>query len=185
MDDGTTERAVTYASYLKVDELKFATPSGKLEMVSEKWEKAGYESLAPYKSPARPEGENQFRIAFGRVGTHTQGHTVNNPLLNEQFPENVLWLNSARAKALGIKDGDLVTVSSGGFSGSLKAFVTEFIHPEAAFMVHGFGHTLPVETRAFGKGVSDNELMRGGLALESAPGGGLAMQEFFVTVAKA
>lgn len=171
--------------YLNVDELKFATPSGKLEMVSEKWEKAGYDSLAPYKSPARPEGENQFRIAFGRVGVHTQGHTVNNPLLNEQFPENVLWLNSARAKALGIKDGDLVSVSSGGHTGKLKAFVTEFIHPEAAFMVHGFGHTLPVETRAFGKGVSDNELMRGGLALESAPGGGLAMQEFFVTVAKA
>jgi len=90
-----------------------------------------------------------------------------------------------RAKGLGIQDGDLVEISSNGYSGKLKAFVTEFIHPEAAFMVHGFGHDLPVETRARGKGVADNRLMPGGLAVESAPGGGLAMQEFFVTVRKA
>ncbi|WP_243312044.1 molybdopterin-dependent oxidoreductase [Fundidesulfovibrio agrisoli] len=171
--------------YLAVEDLKFTTPSGKIEMRSEKWENAGYDSLKPYESPAAPAGEDQFRIAFGRVGTHTQGHTVNNPLLNEQFPENVLWINTARAKALGIKDGDTVSITSAGRGGNIKAFVTEFIHPEAAFMVHGFGHDLPVESRARGRGVSDNALMPGGLEVESAPGGGLAMQEFFVTVRKA
>ncbi|MFZ5425661.1 MAG: molybdopterin-dependent oxidoreductase [Thermodesulfobacteriota bacterium] len=170
--------------YLDVKDLKFPTPSGKLEMASEKWAAAGFETLTPYKSPAAP-GEGQFRIAFGRVGTHTQGHTVNNPLLSEQFPENVLWLNSGRAKELGIQDGDLVEVSGGGKAGLIKAFVTEFIHPEAAFMVHGFGHELPVETRARGKGVADNAFMPGGLCVESAPGGGLAMQEFFINVKKA
>ncbi len=183
------------AKYRSRDELKFPTPSGKIEMVSAKWEKAGYVSLAPYQSPAKPEG-NQFRVAFGRVGVHTQGHTINNPLLAEQMPENVLWLNTARAAGLGIANGDTVSVSacglaggggadgSGGHSGTLKVFCTEFIHPEAAFMVHGFGHTLTVESRALGKGVADNMFMPGGLDVESAPGGGLALQEFFVSVAK-
>ena len=170
--------------YLGVEELSFPTPSGKLEMISSKWEEAGYDSLAPYQSPPKP-GPGQFRIAFGRVGTHTQGHTVNNTLLAEQFPENVIWLNSARAKEMGIQDGDTVEVSSNGHSGRIKAFVTEFIHPEAAFMVHGFGHTLPMESRAKGRGLADNEFMPGGLSVESAPGGGLAMQEFFITVTKA
>jgi thiosulfate reductase/polysulfide reductase chain A len=171
--------------YLSLGELSFPTPSGKLEMMSEKWEKAGYNTLEPYRSPGSPDGPGRFRITFGRVGVHTQGHTVNNPLLAEQFPENVLWINSARAKDLGVADGDTVEVSNGGYSGRLKAFVTPFIHPEAVFMVHGFGHDLPVESRARGKGVADNRLMPGGLDVESAPGGGLAMQEFFVTVKKA
>jgi thiosulfate reductase/polysulfide reductase chain A len=51
-------------------------------------------------------------------------------------------------------------------------------------MVHGFGHTLPVESRALGKGVSDNALMAGGLDLWDPAGGGVAMQEHFVTVKK-
>jgi len=42
-----------------------------------------------------------------------------------------------------------------------------------------------VETRALGKGLSDNDFMPGGLGVESAPGGGLAMQEFFISVKKA
>jgi hypothetical protein len=52
------------------------------------------------------------------------------------------------------------------------------------FMVHGFGHNLPIESRALGKGVSDSALMPGGLALWDQAGGGMALQEHFVTVTK-
>ena len=51
-------------------------------------------------------------------------------------------------------------------------------------MVHGFGHTLPVESRARGKGVADQALMAGGLARWDPAGGGMALQEHFVTVRK-
>ena len=51
-------------------------------------------------------------------------------------------------------------------------------------MVHGFGHTLPVESRAFGKGVADNALMPKGLGMWDKAGGAIALQEHFVSVRK-
>jgi len=169
--------------YRSREELKFTTPSGKIEIINDKWESQGLPSLKPYESPARPPA-GSFRLTFGRCPVHTQGHTVNNPLLFEQMPENVLWINEQAAVALGIADGDLVEVGSNGHRGCLKAKVTEFIHPEAVFMVHGFGHTLPVESRASGKGVADNALMPTGLDLWDPAGGAVALQEHFVTVRK-
>jgi thiosulfate reductase/polysulfide reductase chain A len=56
----------------------------------------------------------------------------------------------------------------------MRAKLADLIHPEAVFMLHGFGHRLPLESRAFGKGVADHELMCGGLA----------MQEHYVSVAR-
>lgn len=162
----------------------FKTASGKIEVVSPKLGKDGLESLPPYVSPAKPP-KDHFRVTFGRCGLHTQGHTVNNPLLFELMPENVLWLNKTRAKALGIGHMDLVEVSSPTHTGTLRAYVTEFIHPEAVFTIHGFGHTLPCESRAKGRGVSDNELMPGGMDKWDKAGGAISMQEHFVTVRKA
>ncbi|WP_243545346.1 molybdopterin-dependent oxidoreductase [Pseudodesulfovibrio tunisiensis] len=167
-----------------VKEGSFKTPSGKIEMINEKLEKDGCLSLKPYTSPERPP-EGRFRITFGRCVLHTQGHTLNNALLNERMSENVLWINTERARELGIADGDAVTISSNGHSGTIRAFVTDFIHPEAVFMLHGFGHTLPVESRARGKGVADNQLMPKGIRKYDKCGGAVAMQEHFVSVAKA
>lgn len=169
--------------YRSRDELSFKTPSGKIEIINDRWETAGVPSLLPYESPAMP-GPGQFRLTFGRCAVHTQGHTVNNPLLAEQMPENVLWINQEKASALKIADGEVVEVRSNGHRGRIKAKVTALIHPDAVFMVHGFGHLLPVESRARGKGVSDSALMPGGLDLWDKAGGGMALQEHFVTVSK-
>jgi thiosulfate reductase/polysulfide reductase chain A len=171
------------AIYQDRDTLKFKTPTGKIELISTRWENQGIPSLKPYESPTRPE-PGTFRITFGRCALHTQGHTVNNRMLNELMPENVLWINDQAAAELGVKDGDEVEVRSNGHAGRLKAKVTPFIHPEAVFMLHGFGHTLPVESRAQGKGVADNALMLGGLDIWDQAGGALALQEHFVQVRK-
>lgn len=169
--------------YFAPEEMVFKTPSKKIEIISEKWESQGLPSLKPYASPLKPE-QGKFRITFGRCGVHTQGHTVNNPLLYGQMPENTLWINDKVAKEMGIADGETVEVFSNGHSGKIKAFVTEFIHPEAVFMIHGFGHTLPVESRARGKGVADHMLMPGGIEKWDPAGGAIAMQEHFVSVRK-
>jgi thiosulfate reductase/polysulfide reductase chain A len=105
-------------------------------------------------------------------------------MLFEQMPENVLWINDKAAAALKIADGERVTVARNGYSETIPAKVTALIHPEAVFVVHGFGHRLPVESRAFGKGLADNRFMQGGLDLWDPAGGGIAMQEHFVTVSK-
>ena len=136
------------------DGIKFKTPSGKIEFKSSLLEDAGFESFPAYKSvPKLPE--NQFRLVVGRVALHTHISTQNNPYLNEICPENVLWINSQRAASLGIKDGDILDISSTAGSGNIKAHVTDLIHPEAVFMLHGFGHQARTASRSFNKGLAD------------------------------
>ena len=79
----------------------------------------------------------------------------------------------------------MVEISANGNIGRMQAKLTDLIHPEAVFMLHGFGHRLPVESRAFGKGVADHELMCGGLDKWDKAGGAIAYQEHFVKVSKA
>lgn len=169
--------------YKAFDELKFKTPSGKIEIRSEKLEQNGQLSLKPYEPPRKPP-EGTFRLTFGRCAVHTQGHTVNNPLLFEIQPENYLWINTEAAARLGIVDGERVNVSQNGYTETILAKVTDLIEPEAVFVLHGFGHKLPIESRAFGKGLADNKFMRGGLKIWDRAGGCVAYQEHFVEVSK-
>lgn len=169
--------------YKDFEDYTFKTPSGKIEIISEKLEKSGLPSLKPYESPKKPP-EGSFRLTFGRCAQHTQGHTVNNPLLFEQVPENQLWINTAAAEKLGISDGQRVKVSQNGYSETILAKVTDLIHPEAVFVIHGFGHRLPIESLAYGKGLADNKFMRGGLRIWDQAGGAIAYQEHFVEVSK-
>lgn len=60
-----------------------------------------------------------------------------------------------------------------------------FIHPEAIFVLHGFGYRLPVKSRASGKGLADYMFMKGGLSIWDQAGGAIAYQEHFVKVEKA
>ena len=188
IDDFAATGAVSLADaplYKPIKEGSFKTPSGKIEMICAALEADGQPSLKPYVSPERPPADDRFRITFGRCALHTQGHTVNNSLLFERMPENTLWINSDRAASLGIDNDEYVEVSNNGYSAKIKAFVTDFIHPEAVFMVHGFGHTLPCESRAKGRGAADNELMPKGIRNYDKSGGGISMQEHFVKVSKA
>lgn len=170
--------------YKDPDNLEFKTPSGKIEIINPKWEEAGVPSLKPYEPKARPE-EGWFRLTIGRAPVHTQGHTVNNALLVEQMPENVVWINQKIAEKMGIKDGDLVEVSGqNGYTGKTRAFVTPFIHPEAIFLVHGFDAATPPETKARSRGVADHKLMKGGLDIWDPAGGAVALQEHFVKINK-
>ncbi len=175
-----TDRPVFYDR----DELegKFKTPSGKIEIISEVLEKAGLPSLKPYQSPAPPPA-GKFRLVYGRVAVHTHSHTQNNPLLHQMMDENNLWINTEQAAKLGISDGDMVEVTAAnGYQGRLRAFVTDFIHPEAVYTVHGFGRQVPRQTRTYERGVSDQRLMAGLLDVWDQAGGAISLCESFVTV---
>ena len=105
--------------------------------------------------------------------------------LNEIVPENVLWLNDEEAEKLGIKDGGMAMVSADGYSGTIKVKATPFIHPEAVFMLHGFGNEIPLKTRSFKKGLRDTKLESGLLETVDPVGGGVAYLECMVSVKKA
>ncbi|MBA3010684.1 MAG: molybdopterin-dependent oxidoreductase, partial [Desulfobacula sp.] len=169
--------------YKEFGAFKFKTPSGKIEIISKNLEENGIASLKPYESPQKPE-PGQFRLTFGRCALHTQGHTVNNPALFEQMSENVLWINNKEAEKLGISHGERVAVSQNGYMETIIANVTDVIHPDAVFVVHGFGHRLKPESRAYGKGLADNNFMPGGMDVWDQAGGAIAYQEHFVMVSK-
>jgi thiosulfate reductase / polysulfide reductase chain A len=167
------------------DKLKFKTPSGKIEIVSAVLNKAGLPSLPPYEVKEAPSmaGSDRFYLLFGRPATLTHGQSLNNPILNEIAPEQTLWIHPDRAKALGIADGDEVEINGGGkYSAYIKAEVTPMVHPEAVFMLHGYGATVPLATRACGLGVADQRLQHGKLYEFDPAGGGNAMTETIVTL---
>jgi thiosulfate reductase/polysulfide reductase chain A len=163
--------------------LRFPTASGKIEIISPALEQAGLESLPAYRPFERlPDG--QFRLLFGKVAQLNHAQSSNNPLLAERVPDNPLWIHPEAAQRLGIANGDKVYISSQGHKVSTHAYVTEGIHPEAVFLLHGLGRTVPRQTRAYNRGVADQRLQVGGLDRFDPAGGGLAMIETVVSVEK-
>jgi thiosulfate reductase/polysulfide reductase chain A len=162
---------------------QFGTPSGKIEILSQKLDNAGLSSLKEYSSPNKP-AKGTFRLVYGRSAVHTHGHTINNPLLSELMPANTLWINTRAAGKLGVDHGDLVDVTSedGSYTGTVQAHVTDFIHPEAVFTVHGFGRQIPLQKKAYHSGLSDQKLMTGKLDDWDQAGGAINLCESFVVV---
>jgi thiosulfate reductase/polysulfide reductase chain A len=160
------------------------TASRRIEIINPQWEKAGIASLQPYAPVPAPK-PGLYRLTIGGCAIHVQGHTINNPRLFSQMPANVLWINDSAARELGVSEGDSVVVSGNGYSATIKARLSQYMHPQAVFMVPGFGRSIPAESRAFGKGASGISLMEGGLGQWDPAGGGLAFQAHFVSVKKA
>jgi thiosulfate reductase/polysulfide reductase chain A len=163
------------------DKLKFGTESGKIEIINSKWEAMGIPSLPTYVAPVAPP-EGSFRLLFGRNGYQAHGQHQNNPILSDLLDVNKLWINTVAAKKLGINNGDQVLVQNGDEQGRIAAYVTDLIHPEAVFMLHGFGTDVPAKKRSFGRGLADQMYMQGKLKEWDTAGGGLNLAESFVTV---
>jgi thiosulfate reductase / polysulfide reductase chain A len=163
--------------------LKFKTPSGKIELESSLLKACGFPSLAEFQPP--PELQpGQFRLIFGRPAMHNHAQTMNNPMLHEILPENNLWIHPQAAARLGIKERDTVEVENEGYRITGQASITPFIHPEAVFMYHGFGRTVPLQTRAYKRGMADQRLQRGFLSRYDPVGGGNRLTECLVWVSK-
>lgn len=182
VEDFEKKGFVSYGSeqifYDTTKELPVKTPSGKIEFTSTLLENAGFESFPVYKPVHSPE-DGKFRLIVGRSAIHTHVSTQNVALLNEITKENVLWINSEKADALGIKHDEYVEVASACGKGQIKAFVTDFIHPEAVFMLHGFGHKAARAKRSFNQGLSDALIQEN---IYDKVGGSPAYHDTFVTV---
>ncbi len=161
--------------------LKIKTPSGKIEFKSSLIEDAGFSSFPEYEPLPEVPGKNAFRLITGRVATHTHVSTQNNAYLSEIFPENVVWIHKDRAAALDISDGDRVRIFSDQGEGELNAYVSDLIHREAAFMVHGFGHRVVRASRSYNRGVSDADLIKN---VTDPVGGSPGLHETFVKIEK-
>jgi len=165
----------------------FWTDSGKIELYSQKLAANGFDPM-----PTWHDGEVEdpprgyYRLLFGRAPVHTFGRTVNNRLLSEVMDENAVWVNRRVALRWGLKTGDRVYLQNqdgvrSSFSAPVK--VTDRIHPDAVYMVHGFGRKAKGLRQAYGRGIDDAELIT---RYKTDPiMGGTGMNVNFVTFLKA
>jgi thiosulfate reductase/polysulfide reductase chain A len=149
----TNEKLGEYRSGKK----SFKTPSGKIEFVSERFRRNGYDALPIYESPKLEPGKQ--RLVTGRYAWFTHSANQNNRWLNALLPENTVWINPDLAKQKGIKDGDYVNVSSDAGDVTIKAKVTPRIRYDTVYITHGFGTNSAGQTTLFGKGGADQVLM--------------------------
>ena len=141
-------------------ELSFATPSGKVEFYSKQLAEAGFDPMPEY-TPHEEPPPGMYRLLFGRAPVHSFGRTVNNRLLSEAFPENVLWVSDRICEELGFEDGDRVMVFNEDdvSTGPIAVRRTRRIRNDCVYMVHGWGRKMPGLGYANGKGGSDSDLV--------------------------
>ncbi|MDO9286336.1 MAG: molybdopterin-dependent oxidoreductase [Aquabacterium sp.] len=135
--------------------LKFDTPSGKVEFWSDQLAKAGFDPVPKYtQHPEAPAGH--FRVITGRAPVHTFSRTQSNPLLHDLMPENEVWVNTATATRLGLKNRQYVQLKNqdGVLSNRIRVKATERIREDCVYMVYGFGHTNKLLKTAYLKGAS-------------------------------
>ncbi len=160
---------------------QFKTPSGKIELYSTLFEKAGYAPLPPFTEHPQPPAK-YYRLIYGRAPMHTFSRTANNPNLTDLMSENNIWINPAVAKIWNLKNGQEIWLKNQ--DGVISTFpakvrITERIRFDSVYIVHGFGHNHPQLSRAHGKGVSDSEMITRIMTDEVM--GGTGMRGNFVT----
>ncbi len=159
----------------------FDTPSGKIELYSTQLEQAGFDPLPRY-TPHEEPPEGYYRLNYGRTQSHTFSRTSNNPNLSAIMPENAVWVNPKVAANWQLKDGQEVWLKNQDGATTnfpAKVRITERIRWDSVYIVHGFGHTNPLLTRSYGKGVSDAALIT--KVLIDPVMGGTGMRGNFVT----
>ncbi|MGB8648133.1 MAG: molybdopterin-dependent oxidoreductase [Anaerolineae bacterium] len=161
-------------------ELKFDTPSGKIELAASALAKANFPTVPSWQEPLAPPAD-QFYLLTGKVAQHTQFATQNNRLLHELFPRNQVWIHTQAAAARGIQNGDTVWVESAAGKVQLPALVTEGIRPDCVYTMPGFGHLSKGTRTSFGEGASDSDLH---LTYTDPVSGGQALSQTFVKVYK-
>ncbi len=159
--DGVAFPKVDVKPYLAPGEqVHWHTPSGKVELYSERLKAAGFDPLPVHRPlPEPPRG--MLRLLYGRSPMHTFGRTQNLQILGDLDPGNCLWLNPCCAKALGIKHRTPVMLENphGDLTGPLVARISERVQKKTVYTVHGFGHRAPGLRQTCCTGGSDTDVI--------------------------
>ena len=141
------------------EQLRFKSPSGKIELYSEE-----LEALLPgYGIPrARNfalKGDNELYFIQGKVAVHTNGATQYVPLLSELMWDNAVWIHPQTAREKGIKNGDEIWLENATGKEKGKALVTAGIRPDTLFVYMGFGAKAGAKTAATTHGIHCGNLL--------------------------
>ncbi|MEK6673900.1 MAG: molybdopterin-dependent oxidoreductase [Nitrospirota bacterium] len=132
-----------YRKYIKSG---FRTPSGKVELYSSVLKRMGYDPMPTYIEPpespvSTPELYKDFPFILitgsrKREFFHSEHRQVQS--LRKYSPDPCAEIHGSAAKALGIAEGDWIIVSSPRGEISMKAKITENIHPSVINVEHGW-----------------------------------------------
>lgn len=132
-----------YKKYLKAG---FKTPSGKVELSSEKLKNTGLSPLPVYLEPPGPFKYPDLAAQYPLIGTtHRPGNYVhtrfrNIPSFRKLEPEALLRLHPEDAQARGIVSGDKVEIASPEGAVTVKSLVTDKVGPGVVVMDFGWGN---------------------------------------------
>ncbi len=121
----------------------FNTPTGKYELYSKTIEELGDERFKPLPTYEEPddfrENDYPFVLCSGpriQNGHHSRLHDV--PSLRAKRPKPLVEMNTGDAEALGIEDGDMITVETKEGAINLNALLSEDILAGCVFIYHGY-----------------------------------------------
>lgn len=124
----------------------FSTPSKKIEIYSEAFEKEGFDPLPTYREPDQsPLGDPRLFERYPLIlttgarnlyYTHTQHRNIQG--LKEKSPEPYAEINPKTANHYGIRNGDAVIVESNRGKIKVKALVTEDMMEGVVSIPHGW-----------------------------------------------
>ncbi|MDP2727600.1 MAG: molybdopterin dinucleotide binding domain-containing protein, partial [Dehalococcoidia bacterium] len=139
-----TTPGMEYRKYLRTG---FATPSGKIELYSERLKSLGHDPLPVYVEPpeshvSRPELAADFPL----VGTtrkppmyvHTRFRNI--PRLHKLQPEPLIRIHPLDAEARSIHEGETVEVSSPQGKIELRAVLSQETQPGQVVLDFGWGN---------------------------------------------
>ena len=126
-------------SHVAHPDLRFPTPSGKVEFYSERARSLGLPPL-PVHEDAPPSG---YPLAFRQGRTLTQFHGFYDhgralPTLAHADPEPVLWISPADATARGLADGAAIRIYNERGEFTARARVTARIPAGTVWMRDGW-----------------------------------------------
>ncbi|MFH1115513.1 MAG: molybdopterin-dependent oxidoreductase [Pseudomonadota bacterium] len=167
------EGVVDVGNEWKPGEPHFDTPGGKLELASSILRDNGLPAVPTWEEPLvmpDPKDPHSFRMIHGKQAYHTHTATCNQPYLmriTEINDSARVWIHPDRAKALGLKDGECMTISSSVGKGRARCRITEGIHPDCIFVPSPYGVFSKHLTFAkkdggkggFGYGISYNDFL--------------------------
>lgn len=129
------------ATYERFKTNGFNTPTGKIEIYSNELKNKGFDPLPVYKPIEEHKDLERGEFILTVFSTNvTEEGLANCKWLSEIKHTNPLWINPAKAKELGINDGDMVRVTSSLGSIDTKVVTAQGIHPDVVAMAKDFGH---------------------------------------------
>jgi anaerobic selenocysteine-containing dehydrogenase len=151
----SVDLSMTYEKYRRVDPANgaargFQTPSGRVELFSQRFKDQGFDPLPSYREPEMsPLSRPQLAVRYPLILTcskllpfcHGQHRSV--PSLRKRVPEPFVEMHPETAAQRDVDDGEWVRVETPEGQIRLKAKVTDTISPGTVCVQHGWWQSCP------------------------------------------